>query len=342
MAFDVAGGASGALGGAAAGAKIGSIIPGVGTAVGAVAGGLIGLFSGGKKTKVEAKPLDIAKIISDARTAAAENYQGSLNLERQFRPESAALRTQTDLALSDLLSGNTAGARQSLSLLDSLRTSAVDPDVASNPLLAESTNRILNNLRLGGALGRETQEMAVKTALERGGAAGIAGSGAVRGLVARDLGLTSLALEQQRIAQAQQAGQTQAQLGLAGQQLRLQDLLGRAGAVQGLAGQETQRIGMLGSLLDARPLPESGLSAGSIANLAIGGTNVENQVNATNAMIDQQRRNQNLNALLGLGSLAASGGMSELGDLFKNSGSPTTPSGVSTNRTAINTIFGTS
>lgn len=320
---DVIGGVVGGASGAATGAKLGTMImPGVGTAIGAVAGGLLGLFSGGQsKKKATYQPLDIAKIISDSRAQAAENYRQSFELERQYNPQQAALRTDTNIALANLASGNTRGVQASYGLLDQAMGGPIaNADAGNNSLLEESASRILNNLKLGGALGADVQQQAVKAALERGGAAGISGSGAARGLVARDLGLTSMAVENQRIGQAQQAGAQQAQIRLAQEQLRLQDFLGRSGIAQNVAAQDLQRTNLLAGIVDARALPESGLNPGALASLYVAENNARNQVGTTNSMIAQQQRNQDLNSLLGLGSLAAGGGFDSLGSLFKKSG----------------------
>lgn len=55
---------------------------------------------------------------------------------------------------------------------------------------------------MGGALDPETQAMVTRSALEGGAGAGIAGSSAGRGVVARDLGLSSMALQDQRMKRA--------------------------------------------------------------------------------------------------------------------------------------------
>lgn len=307
----------GAASGALTGAKMGSVFGPVGTGVGAVVGGLAGLF-GSKSSKSSApayKPLDISKIIEDARTNAASNYANSFSLERQYNPGTAALRNTTNIALQNLADGRTPGLQAQKSILDDLSSPAVSA-LGTNPLLAESSARILQNLRLGGTLGADVQAQAVKAALEKGGAAGISGSGAARGLVARDLGLTSLGLENQRIQAAQTAGATQAQLGLQADALRLQDLLGRTGAINGIAGQDISRTGLLSQLVDARALPESGLNPGSIASLYVADNNARNQVNVNSAAIAQAQKNSNLNALLGFGSTVAGGGFDKtLGSL---------------------------
>lgn len=314
----------------AVGTGVGALFGGpAGAAVGASIGSSLGSAIDGNNTP-KYQPLDIAKIITDARTNAAQNYADSFALEQKYNPGQAALRNTTNTALSNLASGNTPGQFALGSLLDQAGTSKVDVSgVGSgsiNPLLAESSNRILTNLRMGGALGADLQAQTVKAALEKGGAAGISGSGAARGLVARDLGLTSLGLEKDRIAQAQAAGTTQAQLGFQGQQLQLnaqslqlQDFLQRMGLVQTAAGADAQRAGLLASIVDSRPLPSAGLDPGSIASLYVGGSNAGNSANYLDSAIAIQQRNQNLNSLLGLSSVAkSSGATSAIADLFKS------------------------
>ena len=97
-----------------------------------------------------------------------------------------------------------------------------------------------------------------------------------------------------------------AQLGLAGQNLKLQDYLGRYNAAQGAAGQDIQGTGLLAGLIDARMMPNAGLSSTDIANLYSGQNNAQNQMNATNAAINAQRSNSNLQAMLGLAGVATS------------------------------------
>lgn len=339
---NVSGGLAGAAGGAATGAKIGSIIPGVGTAVGAGVGALLGGVSGlfsSKPKAPEYKPLDISKIISESRATAAENYRNSFALEKDVNPQQAALRTVTNSSLGSLASGALPNQQVANSLLSQAGTSKVDTtglgDTWTNPLLEESANRIMHNLKLGGTLGKEAQASAVKAALEKGGAAGISGSGAGRGLVARDLGLTSIGLENDRIAKAQDAGKTMAALGLQGDVLRLQgqqlglsDYLGRTNAALTGAGQDMQRIGLLASIVDGRPLPESGLSAGSVASLYVADNNARNQFAADSAAIKSKQYGQDINSLLGLAGTVAgsgaldSGGKGILDSIFKKKADP--------------------
>jgi len=306
------GAASGALSGAAAGSMI---MPGVGTAIGAVVGGLAGLL-GSKSSKTPTyQPLDINKIITDARANAATNLQQSKALEAQYMPGTAALRNTADVGLGQLGQQSTAGFQARNALLGGMTSPIADSSVSSNPLLQASADRILGQLNLGGKLDAETQSAAMRGALQGAGTAGIAGSGAGRGLAARDLGLTSLALQNQRQQAAMGAGSTMAQLGLAGQQLKLQDYLQRYNAAQGATGQDIQSKGLLAGIIDARQMPNAGLSSTDIANLYSGQNNAQNQANFNAAAIKQQQSNANIQAMLGLAGTAA--GMYKSGMLGK-------------------------
>lgn len=287
---------------------------------GAAIGGIAGLFS--KKPEApKTQQIDIAKVISDARTAASDNLKSSIALEQQFLPDNARLRTVNNQSLTDFASGNTAGFQARDGLLTSIGNPVANSSVSTNPLLQAATESIMGQLKLGGTLGKDVQAQAMQAALEKGGAAGISGSGAGRGLVARDLGLTSLGLLQQRQQAAQAAGATQASLALQGEGLKLNDYLGRLSAATGAAGQDAQRTGLLSSIVESRGLPESGLSPSAIAGLAVGNTNLANQTAATNAQIGAYQNTQNLNSLLGFGTtiLSANGGkpLTNLTDIFK-------------------------
>jgi hypothetical protein len=281
------------------------------------AGVLGSLFN--KPKKQEYTPLDISKVISDSRANAAETLAQSKNLESQYFPGTTILRGTTDIALGNLANQNTAGFAARNSLLGGMGSPIADASVSSNPLLQASADRIMGQLNLGGKLDAETQAAATRAALQGAGSAGISGSGAARGLVARDLGLTSLALNNSRIQNAQASGNLMAQLGLQGEQLKLQDAMNRFGAASGAAGQDTQATGLLAQIIDSRAMPNAGLSATDIANLYAGQNNAQNQVNANNAAIAQQTKNQQLNALLGFGSMAATLGAS---GAFGGTGTP--------------------
>lgn len=69
---------------------------------------------------------------------------------------------------------------------------------AINPLQEAYTSNILNNLNLGNALPEDVQQQAIRGALQGSAASGFGLSPGGRALAARDLGLTSLQVGQQR------------------------------------------------------------------------------------------------------------------------------------------------
>lgn len=216
--------------------------------------------------------IDIASVIEQARTNQADNLKNSIALERQYLPGTAALRGVADTMLGDLASGNTMGQKVRDTLLAGL--------TQTNPLLVSAADSILSQLKLGGKLDAETQAAVTKGALEHGGSAGISGSGAQRGLVARDLGLTSLQLIQQRQGQALTAGQTMAN-----------DLAQRAQLGISAAGQDDARALNIAQLIDRRALPTSGIDSGSLVDLITGKTNAQNQLTLNRAAVTNQNDN---------------------------------------------------
>lgn len=75
-----------------------------------------------------------------------------------------------------------------------------DPNIAT--LRGATTKSILDELNLGGTLGLELQDQVIRNALEGNAASGFGVGQGGRGLVARDLGLTSLDLARQRRGEA--------------------------------------------------------------------------------------------------------------------------------------------
>ena len=306
------GAGSGALAGAALGAKIGAAGGPIGMGVGALVGGLAGLF-GTKSTKKvpDRKSLDIAKLIEDARKNSETNLSRQLELESKYLPEQAAFRKAADTGLA-----SRAAEVGSRGYLDALMKGMGE----STKFLPEGSagRAILDEAKLGAGLTADVQAEIAKGALEGASTAGIAGSAAGRGLVARDIGLSSAALRQARLAAALGVEQTVANQFLQGEQLR---------------GGEIAR---LGALSQTAPLPEAGLSAGSIADLTVAEQNAANQYAANRVATENaatQQRNQMLQGLFG----QVSGG--GLTDIFK-----TTPPASSASANPLdfsnNNLFG--
>lgn len=242
------------------------------------------------------KQVDIGKLIADSRTNAEENLKRSLQLEQEYLPGQAAARDLATQQFLQQLSPQAASQRQAaVDQLLGFTAGGAQPTYKGSELFQSAADKILADLNLGGKLDAETQAAVTRGALQGAGASGILGSQAGRGLVARDLGLTSLQLQQARQQAALQAGQIQSQLGLSQAQQYLQSL---GLAVDATTGQ-LQQAGNLYGLTQSIPLPESGLTSSDIANVTVGQTNAGNQAAMQAAGIRAANQSQVIGGITG-------------------------------------------
>ena len=227
------------------------------------------------------KTIDIGKLVADARANSEANLAKSLELEKRFLPSQAAAREASSANLADELSGGGKMRREdALNRLLGFQAASATPTYEGSPLFKAAADKIAADLALGGKLDPETQAAAVRGALSGAGRSGIIGSEAGRGLTARDLGLTSLALSQSRQKAALEAGNLQSQLGLTQAQLGLSagdQLLRSLGMGVEATSSSLGQAGNIFNVLSNQALPESGLSSGSLADITVGETNAYNQ-----------------------------------------------------------------
>ncbi len=157
--------------------------------------------------------IDIQKLDAQTRQIAQQNAIDSAALEKSLTPEVPALRTAAN---EGVLSGLTPDASTNAST--AALTSGLGQNVAGplqSPLLQAAIAKAKANLALGGALPQDVQNAVTRHALAQGGSVAGAGGGLNLGrdVVARDLGLTSLDLSNQRLAQASQLGGQELALG---------------------------------------------------------------------------------------------------------------------------------
>lgn len=177
-------------------------------------------------------------------------------------------------------------------------------DPESIALIQESNQAILDDLRLGGSIDPETQAQVVRSALQTSGSAGTIGSAASRGLVARDIGLTSLQLQQARQDRALAAGNA-----LYGNRLAGANLMGNVGNLATTAAaQDLQRVGSLSQLIDNRAKPTAGLDPSSVVDLMIRNNDTENSKYVAQG-------NVAANKAAAMGN-AIGGGIGQIGPLF--------------------------
>lgn len=257
----------------------------------AAASTVAGLIGGSQTRKAAAKAadeamskqqrVDIGKLVADARANSEANLSKSLELEKKYLPGTAQLREATTAGLLEQVSGEGKMRRdEAITKLLGFTPASATPTYEGSPLFKQATDRIAAELALGGKLDPETQAAVVRGALSGAGRSGIIGSQAGRGLTARDLGLTSLQLQQGRQEAALKAGQMQSQLGLNQAQLELSaadQLLRSLGMGVEATGNELIQAGNIYQTLANQALPESGLSSGSLANITVGDINAYNQ-----------------------------------------------------------------
>lgn len=257
-----------------------------GSAVAGIAGGIMSARAGRKAAEeamAKQQRVDIGKLVADARANSEANLAKSLELEKKYLPGTAQLReTTTENLLSQIAPGGTAATRreEALTKLLGFTPASAEPTYEGSPLFKAAADKIAADLALGGKIDPETQAAVVRGALSGAGRSGVIGSQAGRGLTARDLGLTSLQLQQARQGAALEAGKAQSQLGLSQAQLNLSagdQLLRSLGmGVEATSGAVNQ-AGNLYQMLANQALPESGLSSGSLANITVGDINAYNQ-----------------------------------------------------------------
>ena len=219
---------------------------------------------GSKKAAKAAKsvqPVNVAQLAADARANAETNLRRSLELEQRYLPGQAAARAGMQDALAGVFGPASQRARETA--LAGMLGLAERGGVSE--LTRTAADYILAELKLGARLDPETQAAVMRGALSGAGGAGILGSQAGRGLTARDLGLTSMQLQNARRQAALQAGE----------QLSRSELASLAG-LQSLVGSQTSEALTASQLLGGM-LPEAGLSAGDLANVTVGNVNQQNQ-----------------------------------------------------------------
>jgi hypothetical protein len=279
-------------------------------------------------------PLNISQVISDAQSQATSDLQNSISLENQYLPGTSALRASSNTLNSNVAAGNTQAQQVQSGLLGQAGSAITQgASAGTNSLLQNAYTSAQQQLAQGGQLDPSTQAAVMQSALQSGGTAGISGSGAGRGLSARDLGLTSLQIQQSRTQQATSVGSTVAGLNLQGNQLALADYQTRAGLANGAVNSQNQYASALGNLMNNTQYPTSGLSPSAVAGLYVSQNNAQNQYTANQNAVAAQQNSALTSALFGAGgtALGVAGGAglgSSLASLF---GSGAGAGGVASN-----------
>jgi hypothetical protein len=227
-----------------------------------------------------AATVDIAALDSQARAIAQRNAAESAALERQYNPGVQELRAGSLESLNAGLgrSGDTQA------LMNRIMAQAGQPLGTTgydSALTRQAVEAAAADLALGGQLPQDVRNLVARQALAKAGTVA-PGSGLQLGrdIVARDLGLTSLDLRNNRLRNAASIGSQEAALEQGNAAMRLSadqfgrnNLLDSASFLSGLETGEFGRALSAAGLAQNIAAPMAGLDPGSVANLAVGNAN---------------------------------------------------------------------
>lgn len=270
-------------------------------------------------------PVNIKGLDADARKLSKQNIADSIDLEKQYTPEVAALRTQATQSLLPYLQGEDT-TRQTLgtALYGDFNAAGNNP-LARSSLLDEAIAKARNDLALGGTLDTATRNEVTRRAGAT--AAGISGGrvGLGRDISARDLGLKSLDLQNSRLQAASQLGgqdQSTLQAQAAQDAANAQRRQSTASLISDLQGQTfAQRLG-LAQFGQGIARPETGLDPSSLVDLTVGNSNASNAAAQQKAALQAQLQAQTGNSIMQLGGQFMGAGAGLYG---RNTATQTTP-----------------
>lgn len=226
--------------------------------------------------------VDIDALDNLARQFAQRNATESAALEQSMTPEVPQLRTAANNAvLAGVGTSNVDDYTRGL--LSQMAEGSVSN--AQTPLLQAAIAKAKSDLAMGGRLSNETQNAVTRSGLAKAGTVAPGGLGLGRDIVARDLGLTSMDVEQRRLVNASQLGGQELQRAQFDTNTSFNNNANLLNAVQLLnAGQSNQFNRNLAAAQYGQSIrqPVVGLDPGAVANIAVGNSN-----NASAALSNQ-------------------------------------------------------
>jgi hypothetical protein len=266
----------------------------------AIIGGVLsagaGMYSANKAKQAAAdaaksSQVDINNLDQIARRIALQNAQESAALEQSMTPEVPELRKRANQGVIDSL-----GTSNEDGYMQGLLSRSAESNVTNgrSPLLQAAIAKAKADLAKGGKLSGDTQNAVTRQGLATAGTVG-GGLGLGRDVVARDLGLTSLGLEDQRLKMASQLG---------GQELALNqydtgtefnnraNTMNAVSLMQQLQGNKFNRNLAAAQYGQSIRPPVVGLDPSSVVNLTVGNSNAAGAAQANQADIyGQQGKN---------------------------------------------------
>lgn len=237
------------------------------------------------KDAAKSSQVDISALDAKTREIALRNAQDSAALERMMTPEVPELRTAANNSVLRGLSDNSMDGASAL-LNGSLGQDVAGP--VSTPLLQAAIAKAKANLELGGKIDADTQNAVTRKGLANAAQVGGGGLGLGRDVVARDLGLTSLQLQQQRLEDAGRLGAQELGIGQENNNTAFNNsanLLNRIQLLRAISDGTFGRGISAAQYGQSIQQPIVGLDPSAVANIAVGNANNQGAASANQANI---------------------------------------------------------
>lgn len=264
----------------------------------------------------KAGQVDINALDAQARRIAQQNAQESAALEQAMTPEVSQLRRDS---VNQVLGQMNPNGFDEYSQRTAMGLASSPVQGGQTPLLQAAIAKVRANLAAGGNLSPEVQNAVTRRGLATSGTVS-GGLGLGRDIVARDLGLTSMDIERQRLQEAAQLGGQEFALSEADTNRQFNNrssIVNSLQLLQGVQGNQFNRALGAAQFGQGIQQPVVGLDPSAVVNLTVGNANNQSAAMANKAnMYGAQSQ--------GFGQLAGQmGGMALLN--YNNSGIATTP-----------------
>lgn len=288
--------------------------------------------TGGVAGNAQTGQVDIAALDAQIREIARKNAVESMQLEQELTPEVSSLRKQSIQSLQGDLAPDAYDQSLRTGLMSDFLNASPTNLTGRSDLSRAVYDRAAADLALGGELPMDVRNAVLRRSAAQAGRVGGGALDLGRDIGARDLGLTSLDLLNQRMAQAQGVGMQEDQYRLAGDQFRSQELnrvlnqrQNSAGLIGNLDNAEASRRIAIANLAQNIDRPVVGMDPGTAAMLSVGNVNALQAYLANQQALAAQNANAS-NQATGqiLGTLP--GAISAIGGLFNKTPSYTAPS----------------
>jgi hypothetical protein len=238
----------------------------------------IGAYQQNKSSKMAAKAaqggqVDIDALDARARQIAHQNAQDSAELERRMTPEVAQGRTDANNQVFSQMNPSGFDEYSQRQLMGVAGNQVGGPQT---PLLQAAIAKAKADLALGGRMSADTRNAVTRSSLAKAGSVAPGTLGLGRDINARDLGLTSLDLERNRLQAASQLGGQELQLENSniGTQFNNRSSILNAVSMLGQV-QNNQFNRAMGAAQYGQSIqrPVVGLDPGSVVDLTVGNSN---------------------------------------------------------------------